>query len=52
MVKTCILHISQPFLNRFECFFFWSTRQIKHPIFTGQGAGQLSHTPGMTRAIA
>ena len=33
-------------------FFFESTRQIKHPIFTGQGAGQLSHTPGMTRAIA
>ena len=33
-------------------FFFGSTRQIKHPIFTGQGAGQLSHTPGLTRAIA
>ena len=33
-------------------FFFGSTRQIKHPIFTGQGAGQLFHTPGMTCAIA
>ena len=33
-------------------FFFGSTRQIKHPIFTGQGAGQLSHTLGMTYAIA
>ena len=33
-------------------FFFGSARQIKHPIFTGQGAGQRSHTPGMTRAIA
>ena len=31
---------------------FGSTRQIKHPIFMGQGAGQLSYTPGMTRAIA
>ena len=35
-----------------DVFFFGSTHQIKHPIFMGQGAGQLSHTQGMTRAIA